>query len=110
MRAARNIANRIAVTRTSVGDTAPEREIVVRIVRRKIAIRSSMMRIPNTSSVTRPFTFCSWNAFTMIVVLEMPTIAPTKMLSIRVNPSICPTRYPTDTMMLHSNSATAPAF
>ena len=76
----------------SLGDTAPDREIVVRMARRKIAIRSSMMRIPNTSSVTRPFTFCSWNAFTMIVVLEMPVIAPVKMLSSRVKPSICPRR------------------
>ena len=92
MSAVRNIASLMAVRRISVGDTAPDREIVVRIVRRKIAIRSSMMSIPNTSSVTRPFTFCSWNAFTMIVVLEIPVIAPAKMLSIRVNPSTWPRR------------------
>ena len=30
----------------------------------------------------------------MIVVLEIPMIAPAKTLSIRVKPSICPTRYP----------------
>ena len=92
IRAARNTANLIAVRRISVRETAPDRESVVRMVRRKIAIRSSMIRIPKTSSVTRPFTFCSWKAFTMIVVLEIPTIAPAKMLSMRVKPSICPTR------------------
>ena len=46
----------------------------------------------------------------MIVVLEIPVIAPAKMLSIRVKPSICPTRYPTETITVHSKSATAPAF
>ncbi len=92
MRAVRNIASLSAVVRISVAETAPDRARVVRMVSRKIAIRSSMMRIPKTSSVTRPFTFCSSNALTMIVVLEIPMIAPAKMLSRRVKPSICPTR------------------
>ena len=94
----------------SANVTPPEAAIVVSTVSRKIAIRSSMMRIPKTSSVTRPFTCCSSNALTMIVVLEIPMMAPAKMLSMRVKPSVCPTRYPTDTITLHSNRATAPAF
>ena len=110
MSGARNIASLTAVIPRSAAVTEPDPAMVVSTVSRKIAIRSSMMRIPKTSSVTRPFTFCSSNALTMIVVLEMPMIAPAKMLSIRVKPSICPTRYPTDTITVHSNSATAPAF
>ena len=76
------------------GETAPDRESVVRTASRKIAIRSSTIRIPNTSSLTRPFTLCSSNAFAMIVVLEIAIIAPAKMLSSVVQPSSCPTTIP----------------
>ena len=88
IKGARNIASLTAVSPSSEAETAPDWAIVVRTVSRKIAIRSSMIRIPKTNSVTRPFTFCSSNALTMMVVLEIPTIAPAKMLSMRENPSI----------------------
>lgn len=52
----------------------------------RIAIRSSTIRMPTTSSRRRPRTFCSSNALAMIVVLEIATIAPAKSASWPVQP------------------------
>jgi hypothetical protein len=47
----------------------------------RMAIRSSTMRIPRTSSFRPPSIFCSAKALTMMVVLEMATRAPVNRLS-----------------------------
>ena len=53
----------------------------------RMAIRSSTIRMPKTSSATLPLTFCSSNALTMMVVLEMAIIAPANRLSSAVQPN-----------------------
>ena len=56
---ARNTANRMAVIPRLPADTPIPAEIAVSTVNRKIAIRSSMMSTPRTSSVNFPLTRCS---------------------------------------------------
>ena len=71
-------------------DTAVPAETVVRMAIRKIPIRSSMIRTPRTMSVNFPLTFCSSNAFAMMVVLEIAMMAPAYTLSSVVHPNIWP--------------------
>ena len=71
----------------------------------RIAMRSSTIRMPTTSSRSGPRMPCSSNAFAMIVVLEIATIAPANRLSIVVQPNHCPHRKPIQTIRLDWSSA-----
>jgi hypothetical protein len=74
-----------------------------------IAIRSSISRMPTTSSRSRPRIPCSSNALAMIVVLEIATIAPVNTLSITVHPKSRPVRNPSHAMKLDWTIAVNPA-
>ncbi len=84
-------------------------EIAVRTAIRRIAIRSSTISIPITSSRSCPLMPCSSNALAMIVVLEIAMIAPAKMLSRVVQPKARPAMNPSQTMMLDWITAAARA-
>ena len=73
---ARNKARRPPVMASSRADRAVPEETVVRIVKRRIAIRSSTIRMPKTISVNFPLIPCSMNTAPMITVLEMERAAP----------------------------------
>jgi hypothetical protein len=103
------VASRTPVTARLPAETPPPVETAVRIARRKMAIRSSTIRTPSTTSVNGPDTRCSSNALTMIVVLEMATMAPVNTLSIVVQPRSCPSRKPAHTIALVSARAMMPA-
>jgi hypothetical protein len=90
MSPARNVASRAPVTARLEAETAVPVATVVRIAMRKMPMRSSMMSTPKTTSVNRPFTRCSSNAFAMIVVLEIAMTAPANTLSSVVQPRSCP--------------------
>ncbi len=68
-----------------------------------------MIRTPKTTSVNRPVTFCSANAFTMIVVLEIAISAPAYTLSSVVQPNAWPMTYPRKTMAPDWLTAISPA-
>ncbi len=75
-RPARKATRRPAVKASSRAVKSVPAETVVRTAIRRIAIRSSKIRIPKTISVNFPLIPCSLKAETMIVVLEMARTAP----------------------------------
>ena len=107
-------ASRKAASRPIVSASAPAEsplpvETAVSAAIRKTAIRSSTIRMPTTSSRSRPPTRCSSNALAMIVVLEMASSAPLKRLSTGVQPNARPSTKPSHSMMLHWMKAVTPA-
>ena len=85
-RATRNAARRPTVTARGPGESPVPAAMAVRVASRRMAIRSSTMRIPTTISRSFPETRCSWKALATMVVLEMATTAPVNRLSTAVQP------------------------
>jgi hypothetical protein len=83
---------RPAMCASSPADNPAPEASAVSTASKRIATRSSTTRMPNTTSVMRPFTPCSSNALTMIVVDEIATSAPANRLSWRCHPMARPTR------------------
>ena len=94
---------------SSQAERPPPEETAVRMAISRIAIRSSTIRTPTTSSGTFPETFCSSNALAMMVVLEMAMIAPAKTLSSTVQPKTRPRPKPSHTITLLWSTAMIPA-
>ena len=87
----------------------PPAESVVSAASRRMAIRSSTMRMESTSSRSLPPMRSSANALAMMVVLEIATTAPAKRLSRADHPKMRPARSPRMIWMLTSTAATIAA-
>ncbi len=74
-----------------------------------MAKTSSTRRTPTTRSRSGPRTRSSSNALAMMVVLDIATMAPAKMLSSTVQPSARPAQNPSQTMRLDWMTAVTPA-
>ena len=87
---ARKPSRRKVVRPRNPADTAPPLVTAVSTARSRMAIRSSATSTENATSLRRPRMPLSAKVLAIMVVLEMAQMAPTKMLSVLLQPSSLP--------------------
>ena len=86
----RKASKRKVVRQRKPADTPPPPVTAVSTASIRMAIRSSATSTENTISLSRPWMPFSVKVLAMMVVLEIAQRAPTKMLSVVLQPSNLP--------------------